>query len=437
MLLKPKNILYASLIVMAIAFYFLAFHIQRNNFIEMMGLMGLLFIIYLNLIKQSWTTKQLNLLLLGSILLRFIFLIHIPALSNDFYRFVWDGQMQLYGINPYQFKPSEILLSNDFEAEMLSLMNSKNYYSIYPPVLQSVFSFSVQCGGGNLVLTVMTMRLFILLSEVGSVFLIVKLLRHFSLPDKNVLWYALNPLIILELSGNLHFEALMIFFLLLSVYLLLNQWIVSSAVFFAVAFAIKLWPLLFLPLLWKRLGLKNSLVYVPVFSLSVLVIFYPVYTSYFLDHYLESFRLYFQHFEFNGGIHYLVRAIAFQFTGFNVLSYSGPVFGLLVFLLVFYLALIKKEHVHFFKYWYFAFLLYLTTSSTIHPWNISLLIAFAVFISEKLPILWSFLILWTYQFYQLHGKGEYYIIVMAEFMLLILFFIHELKQHQSSNKIIN
>jgi uncharacterized membrane protein len=65
--------------------------------------------------------------------------------------------------------------------------------------------------------------------------------------------YALNPLVIIELTGNLHFEAVMIFFTLLSVWLLVtNKWILASLAL-TLAISAKLLPIIFLPLLFITL----------------------------------------------------------------------------------------------------------------------------------------------------------------------------------------
>ncbi|MEO0876545.1 MAG: hypothetical protein AAFY48_18235 [Bacteroidota bacterium] len=91
--------------------------------------------------------------------------------------------------------------------------------------------------------------------------LLIRLLRYWSLPEERVLWYALNPLIIVEVVGNLHFEGAMIFFLLLGLWALLRWkgsdnkwWLAISAVAMAMAVSSKLLPLLFFPFLIRRLG---------------------------------------------------------------------------------------------------------------------------------------------------------------------------------------
>ena len=103
------------------------------------------------------------------------------------------------------------------------------------------------------------LKLFIFLFEVGSVLLIPKILQQLRLSSHLQLLYTLNPLVILELTGNLHFEAVMIFFLLLAIYFINKQQLTFSAIAFGFAIGAKLWPIMLMPLLFKKLGVKQTI----------------------------------------------------------------------------------------------------------------------------------------------------------------------------------
>ncbi|MBK7036195.1 MAG: hypothetical protein IPH42_07580 [Bacteroidetes bacterium] len=77
--------------------------------------------------------------------------------------------------------------------------------------------------------------------EAGTILLLPKLLVQLKMPVKYQLIYTLNPLIILELTGNMHFEAIMVFFLVLSIYYLVKQKDIFSAIAFGFAIGSKLW----------------------------------------------------------------------------------------------------------------------------------------------------------------------------------------------------
>ncbi len=64
---------------------------------------------------------------------------------------------------------------------------------------------------------------------------------------RGVLLYALNPLVIVELVGNIHYEGLTICFLLAGLYFYKKQKDLPSATFLGLAAGVKLLPLIFLP----------------------------------------------------------------------------------------------------------------------------------------------------------------------------------------------
>src|SRR5690606_6143025 len=68
-----------------------------------------------------------------------------------------------------------------------------------------------------------------------------------------LLLYALNPLVIMEISGNLHFEGMMLAMILAGIYFLEKSKFSVSGGFLAAAVAVKLSPILLLPAFLKRI----------------------------------------------------------------------------------------------------------------------------------------------------------------------------------------
>ena len=54
----------------------------------------------------------------------------------------------------------------------------------------------------NIFMNVVLMRLVIIAADWGSIHIGRKILRELRMPEKNILLYALNPFIIIELTGN-------------------------------------------------------------------------------------------------------------------------------------------------------------------------------------------------------------------------------------------
>lgn len=93
-------------------------------------------------------------------------------------------------------------------------LNSPNYFTIYPPVCQafllSLLAAFLVKQTGSIYIGCIALKVSIFVFEVATLYLMPKLLQRLQLPAQNMIWYALNPLVIIELVGNIHFEAVMI-----------------------------------------------------------------------------------------------------------------------------------------------------------------------------------------------------------------------------------
>ena len=273
------------------------------------------------------------------------------------------------------------------------------------------------------------MRLFILTAEIGTVWIGVKLLKIFGLPAKNILWYALNPLVIIELTGNLHFEAIMIFFLLFSFCFLLNEKIHKAAMVFALAVSTKLIPLIFLPILISYLGVKKGIVFVSLVGAIVLISFLPFINETMLLHMFSSIDLYFQNFEFNASIYFLVSAVYKAIVGYNLIAVVGPSLSVVALVFIMFIAFKKKEKGP--KQLMIGMLLtlsvYLLFATTVHPWYITTLILLSVFTKYRYVIYWSGLIVFTYISYSQFFIKEQVLFLLLEYTVVFGVLAYELK----------
>ena len=150
-----------------------------------------------------------------------------------------------------------------------------------------------------------------------------KILAHFKLDIIKSMLYVLNPLLVLELSGNLHFEGITFTFLLISFYFLIVNKHIFSGVSFAVAIGLKLIPLMFLPLIVYKIGLRNAFPFLFALCLSCSLFFFPFFNIHLLTNFLESIELYFHTFEFNASIYYVLRCLGEFVTGYNQIELIG------------------------------------------------------------------------------------------------------------------
>ncbi len=359
------------------------------------------------------------------VLLRLLLLPIFPPLSDDYFRFVWDAYMGQEGVSPFSVLPVDWMELHGKDSPWTELypdLNSQKYHSVYPPLLQYVFAIGVYVSPDHLLGAVSVMKSILLLFEVGSIGLIYLILKKIKLPEWQVILYALNPLVIIEISGNLHFEGMMIFFLLLSILLLLKNRLVGAAATFGFAISAKLLPLMFLPLLIKKVGWKSAIIFGFISVLVAGVLLLPVSGNVELaQNFLSSIRLYYQSFEFNGGIYYIIREIGYLARGYNEIAYIGPGMAMATLIIILLLSLFQKKHN--LKTLPVVFLTALTTyqllSTTIHPWYITPLVALSALTYLRFPIVWSGLIALTYINYSYSPYRENMWVVAMEFLIIL------------------
>jgi hypothetical protein len=427
---RQKPLYYGVIFFVAIGYGLLAYVIQRHETSFLIPVYGILFLIYLWIINHD-QSNQLSFWLVAAFLFRIIFIFSLPSLSDDFYRFIWDGRLWSAGYHPFAELPSTYLQKNisGIDQVLFSYLNSPNYFTIYPPVSQLVFWISVKISPQSVLGSVIVMRLILVIAEAGSIVLIRKLLKRFSLPPKNILLYALNPLVIIELVGNLHFEALIIFFLLLTAYLLIvNKWL-GSALSMALAVGTKLLPLIFIPGLVRAMGVKQFIRYGGALIVFILLIFFPLFDQSVFHAMISSVSLYFNKFEFNASLYYLIREYGYWQYGYNTIETTGwkmaLVAGILILIFSFrkgvrWNSIIEINSVKtLLSDWMWVLSIYFLFVAILHPWYITTLLVLSIFTSYRFVVVWTGLIFLTYAGYTIHSFEESLWLTASEYVLVI------------------
>ncbi len=449
-MLKQKPINYSLLICSLLLYGLLGYYIQRHETVLLLLSYFSVFAIYLYVTLKS-PDENTKFWLYASILIRITLLFSVPALSDDFYRFIWDGRLLASGYHPFAEVPSYYIQNGasipGINIDLFQKLNSSYYFTIYPPFAQFVFWLSVKISPDSVFGSMIIMKSIVLVAEIGSLILIKKLLIRFKLPSKRILIYALNPLVILELTGNIHLEAIMIFFLLLSIFLLSQEKLLVSAMAFSGAVCVKLIPLIFLPALLPRLGWKKSIVYYTIVGCTCFVLFLPLFDREIISGFQNSIGYYFKKFEFNASIYYLVRVWGISYYGYNIIQTAGWTLGLvggifIVAISIFGKTIKLKESIFHFKnstinqqqptnndlplilLW--ALLLYFLFTTTLHPWYITTLLVLSIFTSYRFVVLWTALIFLTYVGYTLTGFHENLWITLFEYLLVLSYLVYEL-----------
>jgi len=268
----------------------------------------------------------------------------------------------------------------------------------------------------------------IIASEIGTIHFGRKILKKLNLPDSNILFYALNPFVILELTGNLHFEAITIFFLVTAIYYLLQEKWLMSALFMTLSVSVKLIPLLFLPLMVKKLGQWKTVYYTVIVIAGSVILFLPFFSQELISNFMSSIDLYFRKFEFNASIYYLIRWIGFQTHGWNIIQKAGPLLGILVFSIILILSVVPKNHFNrqIMVSMLFAVTLYYFFATTVHPWYVAVPLILSIFTRYRFVVVWSFLVILSYNAYQYDIYSENLWFNVFEYGIVIGFMIAEL-----------
>lgn len=409
----------------------ISYFLERDESVKLVLGFTILFIAYLSIYFKATTKKQILFLVYAAILIRLSLLFSLPNLSDDFYRFIWDGRVILNGIHPFAYLPAELVLQEatlrGIDQTLYENLNSPGYFTIYPPVCQLVFTLAAFLSIDSILGSVIIMRIIIILAEIASFCFIYRLSIINNRPPKVVLLYALNPLVIVELTGNLHFEALLVTFLLAGIYYLQRQKLVGSAFFFSLAICTKLLPLIFLPLLIKRLGIKKAFLYYLLVGIFCLMMFLPLLSPEWINGFSSSFMLYFQKFEFNASIYYLLREAGYLLLGMNIIFFAGILLALtVIYLIVYYSFWEDPAKISLFESFTWILLIYLLFTTTFHPWYLIPFLALSIFTRYRFPVVWSFLIFLTYLNYYEDGFSENLWIVTLEYVVTLVYLIFEI-----------
>lgn len=426
MLKKNNYWLNLAFVITAALTVYLGYFVPRESSVELLAGYSLFFISIIVIFRQIEPGDE-DLAYYWGLFLRLLLIASFPKLSDDIYRFIWDGRLLTALADPYKHLPAYYLQQNieGIDEALFDQLNSKPYFSIYPPLNQVVFFIGALFSPNSILWSTIVIRVILIVFELGNIRLIQKLLNHYQLPQHYGLIYALNPLVIFELTGNLHFEAILVFFLLSALWYYEKGKLNLSAVFFGLSVATKFIPLIVLPLLLRKIGLKKTLIYGLIVGLTVAVTFLPLINTAHVWAIWDSVQLYFQKFEFNGSIYYLARWYGFETEGHNIIAKSGKWMMLATFAFVMLYSLLAKPKTDWPRKMVWVWLIYLLFATTVHPWYIIPLLAVSVFSQVRFPFIWSFLIFFTYLNYSGGAYQDRLDVVIVEYALLTTIILME------------
>ncbi len=187
-----------------------------------------------------------------SALWHFEFLRKPPGLDDDIHRYVWDGRVQRLGYNPYIVVPSDPALASLHTSETRTL-NNPEVPSPYPAGAQLFFRAVTSIHE-----SIFALKVAFVVCDLAIVFVLLNVLRRSRQGEHWVLAYAWHPLLAIEVAGSGHVDIVGVLLLLVSAASLVRRWRAVAAVSFGLAVAVKLLPIVLLPLYWKRVRMRDG-----------------------------------------------------------------------------------------------------------------------------------------------------------------------------------
>lgn len=419
-----------------LGYSYISYGIVREEFELFITLYFALFLMYFGIVFfYKNTHQQFSYFIVIALIFRVCLLGLEPNLSDDYFRYIWDGRLLTAGYNPFMYLPSELestVLYQELNLEQLyPYLNSPNYFSVYPPVAQALFGLGAWISPSSVWASLIAIRVVYILAELLTIFGLYKLLKLLNKPKDYILIYALNPLVILELTANLHLEVFMICMLVWAIYFLLNKQWKWSIPFMVLAVGVKLLPLMFLPLFWRRLGWKNGFFYCLGVGLGVLCLFLPFLNWTLVEKIGSSVQLYFASFEFNGSVYYFLRWGLFS-NSYWLVGITKALLPVVVLTILAYQVWRTKsdsQPQEFLQAMLWIYTAYYLCSTTVHPWYISTFVVFAVCLPYRYMLYWTMLIGLTYSTYQTTEYLENSWFIALEYLSVYTILLYELKNY--------
>ncbi|MEY3321015.1 MAG: hypothetical protein RLZZ417_598 [Bacteroidota bacterium] len=419
-------------------FLFLAGWIPaQSDFLSLMTWLVPANICYFLLLYFSKNEDNLLFYFLIAVAIRGIFIFSTPHLSDDYFRFIWDGHISLKGENPYEKTPMEYVSTAETMGDLYSFahLNSPRYHSVYPPFLQYIFKFSAFFGEDKPDVQIFVLKLFYAFFSIGMVFLLPQLLKLYHIKSWQALIYLLNPLVLLEEMGNLHAEGIMVFFLSLFLFAI-KKFPHYAFLPFATTIIVKLTPLLLIPSILLRLSLKRALFFGSGILMVLILFFLPFLQGICNGGFFESLGLYFNKLEMNAYGYNIFKFLGYLTHGYNLIKILGPLTAVISTLMIVYFSF-KKGRIYWDSFPLHAlslYFIYLFFSPVVHPWYLIPLLFFTTFHPLKFVIVWSVLVLLSYSHYQYGINKENYTLVFIEYLTVTIFLIIDLHQFFSKRE---
>ena len=393
-------------------YLFLAFHRDVASSIPALTGVTALAVILLAVALYVAEREELRIspatILIFALAARLLFVFLSPGLSDDLYRYLWDGLQTLHGNNPYALSPAASIPFDPSSAAILKKVNHPQYCTIYPPGAQAIFAGGAALGG-----SVVGFKLLLVGLDMATCSVIMALLASMNLPLWRTILYAWHPLPVIEIAWSGHIDGGAILFLLISLLFVIYpankkegtaampfRWkglIRAAAAGAALALSVltKLIPLIYLPLLFSAAAARFTLAAAGIVTVTLLsLLFLPD-----LAHMLTSLDIYLRNWEFSNAAFRSLRTLL----GSGDLARSICAFLLTLTIAAATVSFVRKRHGRAIPSasdlaasLYVVSLAFCLFTPTLHPWYALYLVAFLPFAAGPAGLVLSWTVFLSY-----------------------------------------
>lgn len=332
-----------------------------------------------------------------AILARILLLFTTPSLSDDVYRYLWDGHVANSGVSPYAL-PIDSADLDYLDIPVRALANNTWMASPYMPTAQWIFR------GLNWIAPAspLSMQITMIVFELSAIFFVGKLLTAAGYASRRLLLVLWNPLFIVEVAHSAHIDAWMILLMMTGVWFALKPthplpnnltWLYSP-ILIAFATLTKILPVLILPVLFWYWNWRQRFLY-GILSISLLI---PagLLAGWGLSGPLDgtglfgALRIYNDRWKFNSGLFFWVTRWLNDGDGYTPSPADGRVKLVVVaIMLIILLAVwVFAYHAHqrqdkraSIRLMTIPLMAYLLMTHTVHPWYALILLIFLPFLA--------------------------------------------------------
>lgn len=273
----------------------------RQHIAETIGLLllsGLFYLVCTFLVLRRRSPVSPAFLVAAAIVFRLTFWPLYPALSDDVFRYRWEGKLQAAGGNPYEVRPNDAAWSS-LRDETFASVPGRDFRAVYGPLVEEIEWMTYR------VVSRFEARPFAqafwfkvpsALFDLGSIGALWLLLKVKNIPPDRLLIYAWSPLPLIEFWGTGHNDSIAIFFLLLALLAIHVGQVPDlpnsrpeisnragrepaplAFAALALATASKFWPAILFPIFigWRPRRWFLSLIAIPILALATLPYFTP------------------------------------------------------------------------------------------------------------------------------------------------------------------